>query len=470
MPPSEMDGIRSWKFTVSGVGTLELTDTDFWLDYAARAQGTGEAELQVALQSVWQHSDWSTAQGLGRRVFMEDRFKELKWDYVGKKGTLVIDEGTAYEKTLSDITLIDIVTIQGELNDLIEYTPVFSYPLSSTSGTGGLEIARKLQFLPFPHNLLADSDALDQWTTIGTPVITADQEADPEGNTTMDDVEDDDAASHEGVSRSVTFDGELYTFEASFYIKKVTTPTYYPGFSFFMGGSTTQEAQYTIDHENGAVLERDTSPDSALYVKVVDAYTNLWRVVVRLKNADALNDTLRLELYPSVASTFSATWAVATVGTQRYWRAHIGVADEGRAHGAPTEATGSAPGTIDDQSIVLDAENFVIERTREDNAQFKDVFRASKIRIEGSLGLEQLTIRAIKELTVGASNLEKRQDAEDKIETWLAETGKDGILMIDKDDANEKVLTAHLNSTLPGETDLPDAVTYDLNFITRYVA
>ena len=473
MPPSSMDGIRSWKFEVDDVGIIELIDTDFWIDYAATGEGNEEPEKNLSLQSVWQHSDFSSAKGLARRVFMEDRLKELKWDFQNKKGTLTIDEGATEERIHLDITLRDVLTQVGDFNDLIEYTLVFGFPLSTNTGTGGLEIARKMRFVPHPHNLAADNEDYDSWIQNDSPTINANLNNDPEGNLTVDQILDTSNTLFQSVEQNAAIDGKLFQYEASIYIRKALAPGSFPGIRFAISGSTLIETQYTLDHTKvggGLVLLR-SGEIAADYAAFLDVAPDFYRIVLRLTNTDLANDTLELEILPGVALTFINTWSSSVDnGDVRLWRGHLGLADLQRDVGAPTKLTGATPGDLDSQSIIVAAENFVIEDTREDLTQFKEVFRSSPIRVFGSLGTEGISISGIKELTIGATNLEKRQDAHAKVQKWVDVIARDGVLIIDEDDANQEQVTAHLNSVTPDDLGLPDSVTYSLDLVADYEA
>lgn len=147
MPGSKMDGIRSYSFTVSGVGILELEDTDFWLEYTASSSDDDRVELGVKLNAVWEHSDWDTVQGLGRRQYVEDRFYDIMWNYVGQRGVLTVDVGSSSESSFIDIKLLNASIELGEFNDLFEYSLEFGYPLSGQFGDA--QIARSYEFASY---------------------------------------------------------------------------------------------------------------------------------------------------------------------------------------------------------------------------------------------------------------------------------------------------------------------------------
>ncbi len=142
--PYSMDGIRDIKFT-TGVGTLTLENTDFYVTYTAQRQGD-QTELGMVLNEVWEHSDWDIkAYGLERRVNVEDRFELIQHTFVGQKGTLELDFNTpALKKTYTNITLNAVGPNLDDHNQLFEYNMEFLYPLSGLGSAA--EIARTFKF------------------------------------------------------------------------------------------------------------------------------------------------------------------------------------------------------------------------------------------------------------------------------------------------------------------------------------
>lgn len=134
-----MSGSRKWRFT-SGIQVLSLESTDFWLDYSGQAQDSG-ADLRVTLKAVWEYVDFDQAAGLPRRVWLEDRLRQVAWEFCGLTGTLDIDYGTANARSLSGVVLQGARPGEASNNALLTYDLEFSYPTGA-----GSEIARTLYF------------------------------------------------------------------------------------------------------------------------------------------------------------------------------------------------------------------------------------------------------------------------------------------------------------------------------------
>lgn len=462
----KMDGIRSWKFT-EDLNVLQLVDTDFWIDYDAAVQGTGQAELTLTLNAVWQHTDFDLAKGLARRDFIEERLKELKWDFVGKKGTLIIDESLPQEKTLNDITLFAVDTDEGDFNELMEYSLTFGFPLTSASGVGGIEIARKLSFLKWPHNFFVRAEELDQspWQTIGNITISVDNLLAPDGTITAEKLDDTDGAIISDRFQNVNVRNDDDIYEGSIFVPVLSSQSIFPGIQFRLEGGTVVETFYTIDQVNG-VLTLRTGKVAALEAKMVRVSATWWRIGIRLTNNLTNNDEAEIHLFPSVNTDGSASWIATTQGATHFWGAQVSRVIAARSNPAPyvkTVATSSIP------LLDIATTNFIIERSREDRADFKPVFRASPIRISGGPGLETISVIGIKQLTTQADLLDQRQEAEGLVKSWTDLIGSEGLLRIDKDDVAEETIVAHLVNASPTDLGLPDAVTFDLEFNTGFV-
>ncbi len=467
MPPSLMDGIRNFKFT-EGSNILTLIDTDFWIDYDAQVQGTGEAELRLTLNSIWQHSDFTLAQGLARRKFMEDRLKELKWDFVGKKGTLIIDESTAQEKILTDITLLSVETNEGSINDLLEYSIEFGFPLTSQTGVGGIEIARSLEFLKFPHGLGIRSEEFDNaaWVKGLTATVTANAAIAPDGTFTADDLEDLSGANIGVISQSVTIPLDLQQYEFTIFLKKTTAASSFPGIGFsLIGGSpNVGPMEFTVNTDTGLLTLKSGSSTGDIQI-VVSARKSFWRIALRLTNNN-LNSTALLQIHPAVNTDASGSWIATTTGKILGWGGQASRTLPIKGAPVPYQSTVATPTS----PITFTAENYIIDRSREDRAQFKNVFRAVPIRIPGGTGLENIRVTGIKQLLTGATDFLKRQNAESLIKVWTDIVGLDGLLKFDSTGSpNDPLILAHLRDALSSDLSLPDAVTYDLEFSTDYV-
>lgn len=145
MPASNMDGQRKWKFVADG-NTISLVGTDFWIDHQTELVGAGSDQIpKIVLNEIWEHADLTITAGRARRKYVEDRIKAIA-AFLGKQGTLTIDEGYAEAQVYTSISLLAIAPIQ-QSNELFEYTLEFGYPQASGGGGGsGIMLASRLEF------------------------------------------------------------------------------------------------------------------------------------------------------------------------------------------------------------------------------------------------------------------------------------------------------------------------------------
>jgi hypothetical protein len=113
----------------------------------------------------------------------------------------------------------------------------------------------------------------------------------------------------------------------------------------------------------------------------------------------------------------------------------------------------------------LNAQNFICQYLKQDETKFQPVFRAAPIRIPSGPPLKVLKVTAIKAAVAGATALARRQAAEAEMQSWAWDyIGNQGLLYIDGINKG----TYHLRAANPGDLSLPDAMTFDLEFVTGY--
>ncbi len=114
---------------------------------------------------------------------------------------------------------------------------------------------------------------------------------------------------------------------------------------------------------------------------------------------------------------------------------------------------------------VLNAANFLVEYAGSDGTVFKDVFRAAPIRVPTGPTLKSVFVSAVVESVAATTPLGRRQKTEAIVKEWAwNRLGTEGELKID----GASLGTAHLASVQPSNLELPDAVVYDLEFLTGY--
>lgn len=116
-------------------------------------------------------------------------------------------------------------------------------------------------------------------------------------------------------------------------------------------------------------------------------------------------------------------------------------------------------------SKTITAEAFLVLKSAEDTTTFKEVFRSGYVRIPAGPSLRITRVVGIRQALVGATDLLKRQNAESELAAWaVTRIGTEGTLTID----GTGLGTHHLRGVSPGELNLLDAMTFELEFVSNY--
>ncbi|MBC7340553.1 MAG: hypothetical protein H5U04_12025, partial [Firmicutes bacterium] len=150
-------------------------------------------------------------------------------------------------------------------------------------------------------NLLRNSEAFGSWTLLGTPVITSDSAAAPNGTITADTVGDDDAAGHEGVRQEVTISADTALYTVSIFVKKDTVTTRFPSLNFgFLdsGGASVSWVGVRIDTTNGQTYVWAGTPTN-VSVQEINGY---YRLSYSLQNPGT-GVKARVDFWPAHSTT-----------------------------------------------------------------------------------------------------------------------------------------------------------------------
>jgi len=113
----------------------------------------------------------------------------------------------------------------------------------------------------------------------------------------------------------------------------------------------------------------------------------------------------------------------------------------------------------------MSAQNFILHYIKPDETTFQPVFRAAPIRIPGAVPLKTLRVTAIKQSIPGANDLARRQAVEAEFQDWSWNLkGNQGLLIIDGVNKG----TFHLRDVIASDLSLPDAIAFELEFVTGY--
>ena len=159
------------------------------------------------------------------------------------------------------------------------------------------------------NELLQSEDITTTWTNVGA-TLTANDVAAPDGLTTADKGEDASAGAFDHFHQTiiVAADGTSWCF--SFFVPKDTNQSRFPG----IGMRTTAAMTFAqVDTKTGAIHDVSSVFDS---FGVIDA-GSWWRFWF-VKTNDSIQTTVRIEVYPAIASTFGINSAAAT-GFTHFW-------------------------------------------------------------------------------------------------------------------------------------------------------
>lgn len=176
-------------------------------------------------------------------------------------------------------------------------------------------------------NLLLRSEEFDNasWASVGTPVVTANDATAPDGTTTADKIEDNDAAGHEYREQVVTVANDSVTRVASVFVKKRTgAPIACVGLAY--KGGTTVYTNLHLNPDTGAVAVESGSATPADYG--VEDVGDYWRPWISLANNSSGNTSCTVVAIPARASTLGGSASSSVTGYNHFWGAML---SEGQA-------------------------------------------------------------------------------------------------------------------------------------------
>lgn len=186
-------------------------------------------------------------------------------------------------------------------------------------------------------NLASDPEDLSGASWSGSATVTTDDAEAPDGNTTADQLEDDDGAVGEFRRQDVTVSDDSGGDTTSIFVRKDPAATSAVILRLeFTGGSTALDYRIAVDPSDGTHSVAGDSPDTPDRLDVWDYNDDHWRVWISGSNNGSGNTTARITVYPAGRGDVSATGVVASeTGTAHFW----GLQHENG--GFPTSYTGT---------------------------------------------------------------------------------------------------------------------------------
>lgn len=228
---------------------------------------------------------------------------------IARRGEEIIETFTratppaSYVDAIGEVKLAEVDALRVNMLDL-DVAGVFDVPAI------GLEDTRQ-------NVCLQSEDLGTTWADVATPVLTLNDAVAPDGKTTADKVEDNDAGSSEGRDQTVTVTDDSTTWVYSYYVKKAPAGAPVVVLRAQLTGGTPKDAALFIDPITGTSIANSDVVNS----DVLDAGDH-WRVWLSVANNGTGNTSLVLAVYPAGRLTgdiASATFDVTAVGSNHFW-------------------------------------------------------------------------------------------------------------------------------------------------------
>ncbi len=202
-------------------------------------------------------------------------------------------------------------------------------------------------------NVCLRSEEIDNntsWASVNTPGITANDATAPDGATTADRINDDDAGLFEGRQQDITVTDDSTAWTTSVFVQAGTSPSIIGVLMQFTGGTGVNYNMH-VDAEAGtAAAETGSSPTDV----GIEAWGDGWfRAWVTGSNNGTGNTGLRVVLEPARAATLGGSASTAETGDALFWGVQVENAASMSAYIATTGTSASrSADQIDDPAII----------------------------------------------------------------------------------------------------------------------
>ncbi len=172
-------------------------------------------------------------------------------------------------------------------------------------------------------NVCLQSEVLTTtWAPTGTPVIVSNALVAPDGNTTMDTVEDNASSGNiEFVKQSITVANDSTSWVLSIFIPKTTSASHFPGMTIRVTGGTDIRGDFTLNTDDGTMTERAGFAGASAN-GIIDV-GDFWRLWVAITNDSTGNTSMTVDLLPAINTDAGDTWFTTTTGTTGFWGVQV---------------------------------------------------------------------------------------------------------------------------------------------------
>lgn len=189
----------------------------------------------------------------------------------------------------------------------------------------------QLDLEEFRHNMLFQSeDFSTSWSSGGTPVITANSTAAPDGSTTADTVEDNDASAHETLSQAIALADIDATHTVSYFVKKDSTgrATRFPAFWLnFTGSATANESNLVKVDTSTGEFELGNTDSVDVSAKLDDHSADYWRISLTATPLYSDQVNANVGIYPAYGASSTFVASTSATGSIIVWGAQLTESD-----------------------------------------------------------------------------------------------------------------------------------------------
>jgi hypothetical protein len=224
--------------------------------------------------------------------------------------------------------------------------PTSYIPTTASTVTRAADVcSMPVPAVPTRTNLLLRSAEFDNAAWVagsnGGAVVTADSGTAPDGTTTADTLNDNNAVSATGKAQSITITSGSGYYTASVYMKAGTSSV--ASLNMTLSGGTLVSGQAVINLATGAAQWR--TANAGFSFAVTDAGGGWYRAAVTVADNASGNTVCAVEIRPAFAATYSPTMSAAAQGAILVWGAQLETGSTASAYIPTTTAAVTAADT-----------------------------------------------------------------------------------------------------------------------------
>ncbi|WP_299077117.1 hypothetical protein [uncultured Paraglaciecola sp.] len=173
---------------------------------------------------------------------------------------------------------------------------------------------------PAATNLQPYSQEFSNAVYTKTVTVTDNTDTAPDGTTTADTIEDDNAAGFENLVDANTIPDDSLDYTFSIFVLKDSDETRFPELRLALQGGTSQYRYFQFNTATGATSSTGSAGTSTY---TVEDYGLYWRVIVTVTNNSSGNTSALWTLYPAISMSLGSGSNLAATGSIIIWGAQL---------------------------------------------------------------------------------------------------------------------------------------------------